>query len=268
MKPRVAILFTGQVRSNQLNDTCKNDSVVLDSTSKFFINEEFKSKYDYDIFISTNTIDISAAKEYFGPNLKNVHLIEKAYYLEPVQTHIPPFEVYRNKLSSYNYEGKWVSPGNFWSVYRNLDVYNLMENYMSQTGVTYDINVRCRLDTPFLDNLVPLFDELVSKPDLHVISLHEMFTLGRPEIMKNYLRIIDGKYMLYRKGDTKYTFDIFMMPSSQYYTCDDGFFYCSEVQASEYFFEYCTSHGLDIQRTLKGYPYEKYICIYLRHKFL
>jgi hypothetical protein len=267
MKPRVAILFTGQVRSNQLNDTCENDTVILDSTSKFFINEEFKAKYDYDIFISTNTLDISAAKEYFGTNLKNVHLIERGYYLESIQTHIPEFEVFRNKLMSYNYEGKWVSSGNFWSVYRYLDACNLMENYMAQTGVKYDINVRCRLDTPFFQNLVPLFDEIIFNPSLHVITLHEMFTLGRPDIMRNYFRIIEGKYMLYRKGDTKYIFNSFMMPYTEYYTCDDGYFFCSEVQASEYFFEYCTNNNLDIQTALKSYPFYEYLHIYNRDRF-
>ena len=72
-KPRIAILYSGQSRSNGLNPNVKNDNRVIDSITQHFISPEFKEAYDYDIFISTDTLDIEKAKDYFGDHLKNVH---------------------------------------------------------------------------------------------------------------------------------------------------------------------------------------------------
>ena len=66
MKKRVGILFSGQIRSNSLNPNYNNDNIILDSISQYFLNSQFKEKYNYDVFISTDNIDVERAKSYFG----------------------------------------------------------------------------------------------------------------------------------------------------------------------------------------------------------
>jgi hypothetical protein len=50
MKKRVGILFSGQIRSNSLNPNYNNDNIILDSISQYFLNNQFKEKYNYDVF--------------------------------------------------------------------------------------------------------------------------------------------------------------------------------------------------------------------------
>jgi hypothetical protein len=266
MKPRIAILFSGQIRSNSLNDTYKNDSLVNDSVTAHFLNEEFKSKYDYDIFISTDTIDISGAIAYFGEShLKNIHLFEKNVYLHPISAPIPHFEALDQKFRTYDFEGKYVSGGNIMQMYRILDVCNLMEDCES-SGCTYDLMVRCRLDTMYVKSVVPLFEEVLNS-QLQALAVHDFFIIGRPPILKHFMHAIEHKYMLYRK-DVQHQFDEFVMKHSEYYTCCDfGYKFSPEVQTSECFFEYCIANNLIIGDVLRGCGCGDYIYIHNRAVF-
>jgi len=266
MKPRIAFLFSGEIRSNSLNCDVSNNSLVLDTFSQYLFNDELTSKYDYDVFISTNTIDISNAITYFGPQLKNIHLYEKNLYLQPVQTQIPDYEFFRHKCASYKYDGKWVSKGNIWQMYRILDVANLMENYIATSGTTYNLIVRLRLDTPFTAPIIPLFNEMIETPTLQTTVLSDLFLLGRPAIMHNYLHALEHNYMLYKKGH--YEFERFIMDCHTYDTCNDfGYAFSPEVQVSECFFQYCIANNMTIGTVLKGYDSSNYLYIYNRQQF-
>ena len=72
MKKRVGIIYSGQMRTNSLNPDYTNDNIILEATQKYFLNDEFKNKYDYDVFFSVDIINEEKAKEYFGDNLKNM----------------------------------------------------------------------------------------------------------------------------------------------------------------------------------------------------
>jgi len=266
MKPRIAFLYSGEIRSNSLNDTVSNNSLILDTTSTYLLNDELRTKYNYDIFISTNTIDISAAYVYFGESLKNIHLYEKKFYQKPVEKEIPEYEIFRQRYATYNYDGKWVSKGNLWQMYRILDVANLMENYIASTNTSYDLIVRCRLDTPFKSSVIPLLDELIANSSLQATAISDLYIIGKPSIMNHYLHVFENNYMLYKKG--KYTFDRFIMDHPTYSTCDEfGYRFSPEVQISETFFQYCIENNIDIASALKGYDQEPYLYIYDRHRF-
>ena len=266
MKPRIAFLYSGEIRSNSLNDTVSNDSSILDTTATYLLNDELKMKYDYDIFISTNTIDVSAACAYFGEPLKNIHLYEKKFYLQPVQKEIPDYETFRRRYATYNYEGKWVAKGNLWQMYRILDVANIMEQYVASTNTSYDLIVRCRLDTPFKSSMIHLFDEMIANPNVQAIAISDIYIMGRPAIMNHYLHALENNYMLYKKGN--HTFDRFIMDHRRYSTCDEfGYRFSPEVQISETFFQYCIANNIEIASALKGYDQEPYLYIYDRHRF-
>jgi len=76
-KKRIAILYSGQMRLNSLNTNEKKNTTILNSISDFLLTEKFIKKYDYDIFIGTDNIDIYESYNFFGENLKNIHIAEK-----------------------------------------------------------------------------------------------------------------------------------------------------------------------------------------------
>lgn len=261
---KVAILFSGQIRSNQLNDQLQNDSLVNDSIQKFFLNEEFKQKYEYDIFISTDTLNIEKTKEFFGNNLKNIHLYEKGFYLHTLEDKIPSFDDFKKIYDIYDYQGKYISPGNLMQMYRILDACSLME----AKNISYDCIVRCRLDTVFKQSLVPLFDELLNPESvLECIALTDQFILGKKEIMTHYLHTFAERYMKYRR--TKQDFDYFIMDSKKYYQegNEHWWLFSPELQQSECFFEYCNQNNLVVKKVLKGYNHEDWLYIYNRHLY-
>jgi hypothetical protein len=80
-KPRIAILLTGQMRANSMNPEYLADTIIHDSIRIHFLNTEFTDRYDYDVFISTDKISLKKAYEFYGNNLKNVHITETDEYL-------------------------------------------------------------------------------------------------------------------------------------------------------------------------------------------
>ena len=66
LKHKIGFLFTGHIRSNPLGFTTKPNYTILNSFNKYIFTEEFKNKYDYDIFLSTDTIDTIACNAMNG----------------------------------------------------------------------------------------------------------------------------------------------------------------------------------------------------------
>jgi hypothetical protein len=73
-KKNIAILFSGQIRSNSLSLNNNNNDLILNSMNINFINNDFKSKYNYDIFISSDEINVDKTMNYFENNVKNIFL--------------------------------------------------------------------------------------------------------------------------------------------------------------------------------------------------
>ena len=93
-KKNIAILFSGQIRSNLLSLNKNNNNLIIDSIIDSidinFINNEFKNKYNYDIFISTDELDLEKTLKYFGNNIKNIYLSDRDIYLDKINNHIVP----------------------------------------------------------------------------------------------------------------------------------------------------------------------------------
>ena len=94
-KTKIAILFSGEVRENGLGYNTFNELPkylkenylhdILESYEKNFFTSEFKNNVDYDIFISTDNINIEKTLDFFGKdNVKNIYLYNTDYYLHNI----------------------------------------------------------------------------------------------------------------------------------------------------------------------------------------
>jgi hypothetical protein len=107
-KTKIAIVFSGQIRENQLwnnkVELPKNlpDGIlhdILESWSKHFFTTEFKENVDYDIFISTDDIDIQKTLSFFGRSkVKNIYLSNSNFYLNPIKSKLASVEFYMDRL--------------------------------------------------------------------------------------------------------------------------------------------------------------------------
>jgi hypothetical protein len=177
MKKRVAILYSGQMRSNSLNSNSNKDDIILQSTSNYFLTDDFKEKYDYDVFFSVDNIDIDAAKQYFGENLKNINITESDYYMTPIDDKILPYEYFHNKyLNSYNFLGFNNHIQALYQYYRMYNAFNLCKNYKKEMNINYDYLVRIRPDIRIMQNVMPLF-ELLETGGKKIIMEHEQLCI-------------------------------------------------------------------------------------------
>ena len=269
MKKRIAILYAGQIRSNSLSSIhVTNDNSILESIESYFLNEKFKEKYDYDIFISIDEVDIEKTLDFFGKdNVKNIHLIENNYYLNPIQNTIPNHDYFFQKYQSLDFHGLQRFPNNHMQCYRLYDVYNLLCNYQADTNTKYDYIMRCRPDVKYIKDIAPLFEMIDNLENCQLVCDDVNF-IGKIDIMKLFLTIVDGKYGTYGLRDTnKYEWTSFLRERHFYYNNYNNYeyTYSPEVQMTECFFEYCYKLGLSIDETLYGK--NGYSIIYNRHLF-
>lgn len=253
-KKRVAILYSGQIRNNSLNPSYTNVSTILDATSKFLLNDTFKNKYEYDVFISTDQINIDKTISYFGQStIKNIHLIESNFYLYPIETTIPTFEYFDQKFKSIKFQGFNSWEQQFYQYYRLYDTYNLLLNYRNKTGINYDYVIKLRPDILLLDDCVKIFDIFETRSKLNIFMEHNIFWVSTfnfsniiPLLVENY-----GKYHLIYRDLTLYSFYKPFDP--------DPYIYSSEVQVTNCIFNYCIYHGLNIRDAFLGSVYGTYI---------
>lgn len=65
-KPRIAFLFSGQSRNSILSLNQINHTAITDSWDKYIFNTDLKEAYDYDVFITSDNMDINKTCAYFG----------------------------------------------------------------------------------------------------------------------------------------------------------------------------------------------------------
>lgn len=174
MKPRVAVLFSGQMRINTLNPYLyfKDDTVILDSLATCFLNDEFKSKYDYDVFFSTDVIDISKTKEVFGENLKNIHIIETNFYLEPIEDAILSYGYYHDKYLRTDFKGCDNHINGLYQYYRTYCAYILAKYHEKKTNIKYDYYVKIRPDSRLVQDMNILFT-ILETTNKQIIMEHD-----------------------------------------------------------------------------------------------
>lgn len=159
MKKRVAIIYSGQIRTNSLNPNPR-DNQVLESLQKYLLNDEFKAKYDHDVFISTDDINIEKAYQFFGPALKNIAFWEKGTFLNPISRHVTPHEPLYTRFRNKDFG--WLNPyaEQYHQYYRAYLACEMVRDYQAKTEVKYDYFIKLRPDIRLKKNLLPIFEQL------------------------------------------------------------------------------------------------------------
>jgi hypothetical protein len=205
MKKRVGILFSGQIRANSLNPKYNKNDIILNSISQYFLNSQFKEKYNYDVFISTDDIDVEKAKSYFGRNLKNINLTEKNWFHNPMKTTPQSFDYYNKKYVNKNFNGHDSHSHAIYQYYRMYINYLMLKNYQEDSNQTYDYFVRIRLDARIMQDLNVVF-EYLEKTEKSIFIEHEQLMIVKPELVNvfkliehygTYEEPVQNKYAIY-----------------------------------------------------------------------
>jgi hypothetical protein len=225
--PRVAILLSGQSRTNGLSLNPTKHTTILNSWDKYIFTDEFKAAYDYDIYITSDTLDVSASLDYFGPErVKNIHLLDTNYYMKPV-TAIPPISEY---LQAYTVPQGFVPHTKLVNqLYKMFDCFNLMK----EDGLSYDYIVRLRFDVVLHHNIMDCLEKLNS---VEMINYSEIFFLGKYDCMCWAFQLLlhNGSYNPYGTGH----YILGWGKDSTLSSDSHRWAYSHEAQASEHMYNY------------------------------
>ena len=231
-KKNIAILFSGQIRSNSLSLNKNNNDLILNSMNINFINNEFKNKYNYDIFISSDEIDVDKTINYFDNNVKNIFLSNSNYYLHNITKHIDSYEHIYHKYMSRNYDNYRIYPNSVMQFYRLYNCYNMMINYKN-----YDYIIRSRFDVIYQHNIMNYMNMLDSDKNIQYFGCTDFFGVGRIGIMEYYCKMVDNKYGLYINNNLD---------------DDIRWRYAPEVQLAECLNDYCITNNYNPHISIKN----------------
>jgi len=264
MKKRAAIIYSGQIRSNSLNPNYTSDNIILDSTSIYFLNERFKEKYDYDVFISTDFIDVDKAKNYFGENLKNIHLTdlkEQNWVLNNVEINIPHPDYYYNKFINKKDNDNCILNGiPIYQYYRMYYAYLMMKEYQRQSRVTYDYLVRIRPDCEIIQDIFPLF-QILENSSKQIIIEHEQLGIFKYE-MEDIFRLVEY-YGCYNESTIFIKNSIYKYITAGGDLIDDIFMrYCPEKQFIDHMYYSLLNKNYNYFDSMIGLIYGSFNLVY------
>jgi len=256
---RVAILYSGQMRANSLNPNFNKDDIILEATKKYLLNDAFKTKYEYDVFISTDNIDINKAIIFFGNNLKNINITETNWYLNPIDDKsINSFEFFKNKninkvpKTTYLYDHFINS---MYQYYRLYITYIMLEDYISKTNTKYDYIMRIRPDIQLLKNITTIFN-ILETSNLKIVTEHEQLCIFVSDL-KDILKII------FYYGDYKNIEDIIyykFLYSNDQVSIND--YLIPERQFISHIFSIFKKNNYNINESFMGIKYPTYNALY------
>jgi len=254
MKKNICFILSGQIRKNSLKDDVSDDNTILESYKNIF-SDLLKEKYNYNIFISTDIINISKTFNYFGEeNVKNIHCSDNNFYLHPISNNILDVNYYKDiYLKSIIPDlGYWINDAAVFQFHRLYDCFNLAENYTSIDN--YDYIVRMRLDTVINNNLLDYLEKLDLETSVYLYGMMDYFAIGRTIIMKEYCTLIK-KYGLYNKYhyNKYYNFKSNLTGIDHFYHKENKlrWTYSPEYQLFEHLYDFCEKNNLDIDTTIK-----------------
>jgi len=129
-KSKIVIVLTGQLRTNNCCFGDDKDNIVSDSFKTYFINDELKNNYDYDIFISTDKIDIEKTLNYFGKDhLKNIFTSDDNKYLIPIKSEIQSLQYYLDRYNKKDFKNNTKYTNVVPQLYRHYNALNMINNY-------------------------------------------------------------------------------------------------------------------------------------------
>ena len=192
----IAFLFTGEARTSPFaHKPSLKSHEIMNSYMKYIFTDEFKNKYKYKIYISTDDIHLSNTINYFNvSNIGNIHLMNTNYYFNPIINKLKPIHFFMNRYRrimrsrpSYTYKYEKYE-GSIHQHYKLLDAYTLLLNdavILEQCTLI----CRIRLDIIVNVNIIELIDRFTN-PKCEIITNWDIFSIGRKRIMECYLNVL------------------------------------------------------------------------------
>jgi len=261
MKPRVAILYSGEMRSNSLNPNYINDTIILDATTKYLLNDEFKNKYDFDVFICADNIDLKKATIFFGKaNLKNIYLDTKNWYLNQIETNIPSYEHFYDNYCKIDFKNCMSHKRNTISqFYKLYSAYNLMLNYQKKHGVKYDYLIRIRPDSRIMQNIMPLFN-ILETSNKKIIAEHDQFFILKYEY-QDIFKLVEYCGTYNEDVNLKSNLYMYLMQHGNLYS-NDILCFAPEKQFVDHVYYTVKNKGGDFNETFLGLTYPSVTVLY------
>lgn len=263
MKKKIAIMFTGQIRNNSLGEN-NTDNTILDSISKHLINAEFKENFDYDIFISTDKIDINKTVNYFGENLKNINFTEQNWYYSPISTEIEKYEYFYDKyletiknLPQYN---NYIGP--LYQNYRIYCCYKMVLDYEISNRIEYDYFIKIRLDVRLMQDFTQLLYIIINKQK-KICMEHDHLIISEKDYKDifNFINFI-GSYQ-FTIDNTDGIFNYFFPPwTYDINSYNNLYFLCPERQLLDHIRMLINENNENLKNIFLGITYPSFQIIY------
>jgi hypothetical protein len=272
-KPRIGFLFTGEIRSNPLGFSTNPNYEILENLNKFIFNDEFKKKYDYDVFISTDSIDIHNAFDFFGQdsnglhNLKNIRMEKQLGFMDPhyyfdipdksIDENYFVSEFLKQDFTGYNHNIR--NPiGIIHQMYKVYDAFNMLNNYNSYGNYkNYDFICKLRLDAVIQENIIDSLNRINNNSDIQMITYWDFAVLGTQDIMKYYCEALTNKFGFYDFSTSNYqnfgelftfTYENYCHFKNEKYSWR----FINEIQLIEHMLRYCEENNLDSCKIIQG----------------
>lgn len=261
---KIAILFTGEMRGNGLgiNNTIINNNIT-DSYYQNLLTNDFKEKCTYDIFISTDKVNIDNVYNIFDrEHIKNIFELNNNSYLYNINNKLPDIDLFLESYNNNLFDNNRKYINAIHQHYKVLHAWNMLEEYSnkkySNLGYKYyDYIIRIRLDTIINNNIMNCIHFMENNKKFQFIGEWDIFSIGRPNIMQHMCF-----YLIYF-----ITFDIISdIPKESYLfssnlinkerfdlrkNCDIKWKFAPEMKYFEHIFDYCKKHNLNIDETIK-----------------
>ena len=258
MKPRIAFLISGQMRSSSLHPSI-NDTTIIDSWTSNIFTETFKSKYDYHVYISTDSISNEKARVYFEDHLINTHITERDEYLENWNINKMPYDYYHKIYEKIDYGGHMNFIYAAYQYYRMYCAYKMMKEYIKRNGVEYTYIVRLRPDSQMMQDIITLFN-ILETTEVQFITEHEQLCIMTYKL-KGVLKLVKyfGSYI-----DSVYKKNIynFMTRTIPAIFDERVMMYAPEKQFIDHVYYTITGLNLDFFKVFLGIRYPSYNMLY------
>ena len=256
IKKKIAILITGEIRSNSLGTG--SNTTFVDTFKKNVLNNDVLNNYDINIFFVTDKIDKNKAHEYFGEYLKDLLQVSFQDIDEPLNLDI----LISNYLNYYNYRKN--NPELFpiviasrqtyvYTFYKLYVAYKLMKDYETKNLFKHDYILRMRPDSSLETNF---YHDIVSleKNNYEIMFSWDLAYFGKYDIITHICNLIHiyGKYNYGEiNHDVNYTRNILNGHNLDYLnlsTLWNCWSESPEVQLVEHILSYCYKNNIDCKQ--------------------
>lgn len=212
-KKKVVFLFCGQARCNPfaLNTTVQPKLEILLSYIDLIFTDDFKDKYDYTIYISSDDIHLDNTRRYFKHDkISNLHLMNVGFYQQIPEKVLPPESFFHANYNAHDVGKNDRYCKSISQQYKIADAYHM---FRSSGDLECDYMVRMRMDIimrkDFVTEILSLLEAESTK--LQIVMQADIFAVGRKETMMDYFSTLENRYGTYtdtltKESNTSYTF--------------------------------------------------------------